>query len=279
MLLLEGKSIAKKLTNEIKDQINLLFEKTKYYPKLSTIFIGGDPASEWYNNSIKKACERVGIEYEIFKYNSIELDKAQELIYRLNNESSVNGILINQPLPDNVKSIPEMIDSDKDIEGITAKNLGKLILKQDTHIPCTPLAVMTLIDEYEINLTGRKICMLGRSDIVGKPLSILLTQRNATVTLCHSKTNNLENEIRSADIVIAAIGKSMFVKGEWIKENAIVIDVGTNYTDNGLVGDVDFDSAKEKASMITPVPGGVGSLTNIILLKNCLDAYIMQNKL
>ncbi|MDH4129978.1 MAG: bifunctional 5,10-methylenetetrahydrofolate dehydrogenase/5,10-methenyltetrahydrofolate cyclohydrolase, partial [Spirochaetota bacterium] len=265
--------------DQIKNKINSLFAKTNCYPRLSTIFIGGDLASDWYNKSIKKACEKVGIEYEIFEYDSIGLDKATDLINRLNNDSKVNGILINQPLPENVKYITEMIDPEKDIEGITAKSLGKLLLNHSTHVPCTPLAVMKLIDEYKINLTGQKICILGRSNIVGKPLSIILTQRNATVTLCHSKTKDLEKEIYSADIVIAAIGKVKFVKGDWIRKDTIVIDVGTNYTDNGLVGDVDFDSAKDKASMITPVPGGVGSLTNVILLSNCLDAFTKQSKL
>ncbi|MDH5681338.1 MAG: bifunctional 5,10-methylene-tetrahydrofolate dehydrogenase/5,10-methylene-tetrahydrofolate cyclohydrolase, partial [Spirochaetota bacterium] len=154
--------------------------------------------------------------------------------------------------------------------------LGRLMLGEKCHLPCTPSAVMTIIEEYKIPLTGQKVCMIGRSNIVGKPLSLLLTHQHATVTLCHSRTADLKGECLSSDIVVAAIGKTRFVKGDWIKPGAVVIDVGTNYTENGLAGDVDFEAAKDIASRITPVPGGVGSLTNAILMKNCLEAYESQ---
>lgn len=276
MQLLEGKALSIRLNDRLIKMVDLLIEKTKAQPKLVTVFIGHDTASEWYNKSIKKACENVGIDYELFEYSSIEFQWAKDLIVRLNQNPDIHGILINQPLPDGFQSIVEMIDPEKDVEGVTAHSLGCLILNQEIHVPCTPQAVMTLIDDYKIDLTGLKVCMLGRSNIVGKPLSIMLTQRNATVTLCHSKTSNLEHEVQSADVVIVAVGKPKFVKKDWIKEGAIVIDVGTNYSGNGLVGDVDFESVKEKVSMITPVPGGVGGLTNIILLKNCVEAFKRQ---
>jgi len=276
MILLEGKEIANRLQERIKEMVVSLSEQAKLTPKLVTLFIGQDTASQWYNKSIKKACEKVGIEYELFEYSTIELDWVTNLLTKLNEDHSTHGILINQPLPETFKPIVEMIHPDKDIEGVTAQNLGHLLLNDDCLVPCTPLAIMTLIDDYKIDLTGLKVCIIGRSNIVGKPLSIMLTHRNATVTLCHSKTKNIAKEVSSADMIIAAVGLPQFVKQDWVKEGAIVIDVGTNYTDAGLVGDVDFNSVKEKASMITPVPGGVGGLTNIILLKNCVEAFMKQ---
>ncbi len=276
MELLEGKPIVKSLNERIKLMIDALAAKTNLLPKLVTIFIGHDTASEWYNKSIKKACDKVGMEYQLYEYSSIEYKWALDLINQLNQDDSVHGILINQPLPEGYQEIIEEMHPDKDIEGVTAQNLGKLLLNKETHVPCTPKAVMTIIDDYRINVDGLKVCIIGRSNIVGKPLSIMLTHRNATVTLCHSKTKNLSAEAHSADLVIAAVGKPKFVQADWVKQDAIVIDVGTNYSDNGLVGDVDFDSVKEKASKITPVPGGVGGLTNIILLKNCVEAFMKQ---
>ena len=278
MELLEGKPIANRLTEEVKTEIETLKTKTGANPKLVTVHIGDDSASEWYNKSIKKGCEKVGIDYELFRHPDINIEEAKALISKLNSDNNIHGILINQPLPKGFHPIVEMIDPLKDIEGVTAQSLGRLLLNEETHIPCTPLAVMTILDEYNIALNGVKVCLIGRSNIVGKPLSILLTQRNATVTLCHSKTKDLENEIKMADMVIAAIGKPKYVKKEWVREGTIVIDVGTNYSESGLVGDVDFDGVKEKASKITPVPGGVGGLTNIILLKNCVEAFMRQKQ-
>ncbi len=276
MELLEGKIIAKRLRERIKNMVTTIVDKSDKRPKLVTIFIGNDPASEWYNKSIKKACDNVGIDYELHEYSTIEYKWAVELIKKLNEDEDVSGILINQPLPAGLKDIVELINPEKDIEGITPKNLGNLLLNKETHIPCTPQAVVTIIDDYKINLAGMKVCILGRSNIVGRPLSIMLSHRDSTVTLCHSKTNNLEKELYSADMVIVAIGRAKFVKKDWIKNGAIVIDVGTNYVNDKLVGDVDFDNVKDKASKITPVPGGVGGLTNIILLKNCVEAFIKQ---
>ncbi len=276
MTLLEGKPIAKRLSDELKFIVESLIETTNTTPKLVTVNLGEDSASEWYNKSIEKACKKVGIQYESYAYTNKSLIEASELIIKLNKEAGVHGILINQPLPKELHGVIELIAPEKDIEGVTAVSLGRLILKQKTHIPCTPLAVMTIIDEYQIDLTGLKVCMLGRSNIVGKPLSILLTERNGTVTLCHSKTKDLEKELLSSDVIVAAIGKAHYVKTEWVKDDAVIIDVGTNYTDDGLTGDVDFESVKEKASMITPVPGGVGSLTNIMLLENCIEAFRQQ---
>ncbi len=276
MTLLEGKPIAKRLSDELKLIVESLIETTNIRPKLVTVNLGDDSASEWYNKSIEKACKKVGIDYELYAQANKSLEEASELISGLNKDESVHGMLINQPLPKELHGVIELMNPEKDIEGSTAVNLGRLILKQKTHIPCTPQAVMTIIDEYKIDLTGLKVCMLGRSNIVGKPLSILLTQRNGTVTLCHSKTRNLEKELLSSDVIVAAIGKAHYVKADWVKNDAIIIDVGTNYTDNGLVGDVDFESVKEKATMITPVPGGVGSLTNVMLLENCVEAFRQQ---
>ncbi|GMT49019.1 MAG: bifunctional protein FolD [bacterium] len=276
MTLLEGKPIAKQLSEKLKIIVERLIETTNTTPKLVAVNLGDDSASEWYNRSIEKACGKVGIDYELYTQENKSLKEASELIKELNNDNSVHGILINQPLPKELHGVIEWIAPEKDIEGATAVNLGRLLLQQKTHIPCTPRAVMTIIDEYHIDLTGLKVCMLGRSNIVGKPLSLLLTERNGTVTLCHSKTKVLEKELLSSDVIVVAIGKAHYVKAEWVKNDAVIIDVGTNYTDNGLVGDVDFESVKEKASMITPVPGGVGSLTNVMLLENCIEAFQQQ---
>ncbi len=276
MQILDGKALAIKLKEEIKQKVQTIIHNKNIYPKLVIICIGDDPASQGYNRSIRKTCENVGINCDLLEYKTLDLEEAKHIIHQLNNDSTVHGILINQPLPNDLSNIVEYIDSKKDVEGVTAKSLGLLLLNQDTLIPCTPKAVIRIIDEYKIDLTGKKVCLIGRSNIVGKPLSILLTQKNATVILCHSKTKDLPNEVYSADVVVAAIGQPSFVKGEWIKEQAIVIDVGTNYTENGLIGDVDFKSAKEKASMITPVPGGIGSLTNIMLMENCFKAILLK---
>lgn len=278
-MLLEGKTIAKRIREELKEKVQSILDKGLKTPKLVTVHIGTDTASEWYNKSIKKACETVGIKYELIAHEDISFTEAVKLIEDLNNNDDIHGILINQPLPDHVSNLPSYLSPLKDIEGVTAGNLGKLMLGEKTHIPCTPLAVMTIVEEYGIDLTGKRVLMLGRSNIVGKPLSLLLTQQNATVTLCHSRTKDLPERIKESEVVVAAIGKSKFVQGDWLQEGSIVLDVGTNYSEDGkLVGDVDFESAEKKAGKITPVPGGVGSLTNVLLLRNCLDAYEDQIK-
>lgn len=274
MVLLEGKSITKRIREELTEKVQSIKDSGLKTPKIVTVHIGTDSASEWYNKSIKKACENVGMGYELIAHKEISFDDAVKLIEELNNNEDIHGILINQPLPDHVQNLPSYLSPLKDIEGVTAANLGKLVLGEKTHIPCTPLAVMTIIEEYKIDLSGKRVLMLGRSNIVGKPLSLLLTQKNATVSLCHSKTKDLPDRIKESEVVVAAIGRAKYLQGDWLQEGAVVLDVGTNYSEDGkLVGDVDFESAEKKADMITPVPGGVGSLTNILLLRNCLDAY------
>ncbi|NLC87315.1 MAG: bifunctional methylenetetrahydrofolate dehydrogenase/methenyltetrahydrofolate cyclohydrolase FolD [Clostridiaceae bacterium] len=282
-IIMDGKELSKKIRAEIKEEVEKL-NKKNIFPKLAVIMVGNDLASKVYVKSKNKACKEVGIEYEEFLLDeNIKMEELLEVIEKLNSRDDIHGILLQSPIPNqlDIYTAFETIDFRKDVDGFNPINIGRLALKRYTFISCTPYGVMKLFEQYKINLKGANVVILGRSNIVGKPLSQCLLNEDATVTICHSKTKNIEEITKNADIVISAIGKPRFVKENMIKKGAVVIDVGINRLEEGLVGDVDFEKVKEKASYITPVPGGVGPMTIAMLLHNVVIAtkYIEKDKM
>jgi methylenetetrahydrofolate dehydrogenase (NADP+)/methenyltetrahydrofolate cyclohydrolase len=269
---LSGKQAAADIKQWCIDEVAELKEKTGSVPNLLVLQYGKDEASKAYVNRIEKNCEKVGIEFE-YKHFSSSPEKFLEKLKSANDDQEITSIMVQQPLPDELKDSIELINPKKDIEGITSASLGKLFAGYETLVPCTAEACMEIIDYYDIPLKGKRAVVVGRSNIVGKPVSILLQQRHATVTMCHSRTKDLSWELKHADIVVAAVGRAEMIKGEMLGEDSIVIDVGTNFVDGKLLGDVDYDSAAEKAAMITPVPGGVGTVTNQVLLRNIVKSF------
>ena len=245
--------------------------------------VGDNPASKVYVKNKSKACNEVGVEYEeYFLDSSITQKELIELIEKLNKDDSVNGILLQSPLPAHldINEAFRKIDYRKDVDGFHPMNVGKLVLGQDTFVSCTPYGIMRLFDEYNIDLCGKNVVILGRSNIVGKPLVQCCLNNNATVTVCHSKTKDVKEAAKNADVLVAAIGKPKFVKADMVKQDAVVVDVGINRLDTGkLVGDVDFENVSKKATYITPVPGGVGPMTVAMLLHNVIKATKQQNGL
>ena len=276
MKLIDGKQIASKIHKDIQAEIQKLSERA---PGLAFILIGNDPASKAYVRMKKKGCEEVGIHSEILKLPEDTSQKALlSEIKRLNSDPNIDGILVQQPLPKHLSKseILEAVDPAKDVDGFHPMNIGRLLLGEEGGFAaCTPLGIMKLINESQVNLEGIQAVILGRSNIVGKPLAALLMQKgvDATVTVAHSKTKNLNEICKSADLLIAAIGRPHFVTSKMVKPGAIVIDVGINRVEDSLVGDVDFKSVKEIASLVTPVPGGVGPMTIAMLLSNTLESY------
>ena len=280
-IIIDGKQVAQKTREQLKKDVEQL-KKEGIIPKLTVIMVGDNPASKVYVKQKSKACNDVGVEYEeYFLDTNTTQEKLLELIDKLNNDKSVNGILLQSPLPTHldISEAFRRIDYRKDVDGFHPMNVGKLVLGQDTFISCTPFGIMRLFEEYKIDLCGKNVVIIGRSNIVGKPLVQCCLNNNATVTICHSKTKDVKEAAKNADVVVAAIGKAKFVKADMIKEGAIVIDVGINRLDTGkLVGDVDFDAVLQKASYITPVPGGVGPMTVAMLMNNVVKAAKQQNK-
>lgn len=278
--IIDGKALAKKIRENLKIECDEL-KKKNINPKLAVIMIGDNPASKVYVRNKSKACKELGIEYEEYLLeDTITQQELNELIKKLNDNKEINGILLQSPTPDhlNINQAFKSITYRKDVDGFTPSSVGKLSIGEDTFISCTPHGVMKMIEEYNIDLTGKDVVILGRSNIVGKPLIQCCLQKNATVTVCHSKTKNIKEHTKRADILIAAIGQAKFVTADMVKENAVVIDVGINRTENGeLVGDVDFEQVKKKASYITPVPGGVGPMTIAMLMNNVIKAAKEQN--
>lgn len=279
-IIIDGKDLAKKIRSNLKNECNKLKEKG-IHPKLAVIMVGDNPASKVYVKNKSKACEDVGIEYEEYL---LEEDTKQEdlikLIKKLNDDNSINGILLQSPIPSNlnINEAFKAITYRKDVDGFTPSSVGKLCIGEDTFISCTPYGVIKMFEEYDIDLTGKDLVILGRSNIVGKPLLQCCLNKNATVTICHSKTKNLKDYTKRADILISAIGKAKFVTKDMVKEGAVVIDVGINRDENGkLVGDVDFENVEHIASYITPVPGGVGPMTIAMLMNNVIKATKEQN--
>lgn len=279
--LINGKEVSFTIKEEIKEEINRLKTEKKTVPGLAVILVGDDQASQIYVRNKKKACEYVGI--KSFQYN-LHRDTSQEkliqLVQDLNKNPGVNGILVQLPLPEHINKrvIIETIFPSKDVDGFHPQNIGSLVSNTCSLVSCTPSGIIELLNRYKIRIEGTNAAIVGRSDIVGKPVAFLLLHRNATVTICHSKTKNIAEVTKKADIVIAAVGKAKFITANMVKHGAVVIDVGINRENNRLVGDVDFNEVAEKASFITPVPGGVGPMTIAMLLKNTLIAYKNEHR-
>ncbi|WP_107855227.1 bifunctional methylenetetrahydrofolate dehydrogenase/methenyltetrahydrofolate cyclohydrolase FolD [Neisseria weaveri] len=274
--LINGKEISQQRLQLVAQQVAERQAAGKRAPCLAVILVGNDPASAVYVRNKKLACEKVGfksLSYELSEDTS--QDKLLSLIDELNTNADVDGILVQLPLPKQIDSqtVLERIVPDKDVDGFHPYNVGRLAVKMPLMRPCTPKGVMTLLESYGIDVVGKKAVVVGASNIVGRPQALELLLARATVTVCHSKTQNLAEEVGSADIVVVGVGIPNFVKGAWIKPGAVVIDVGINRLEDGrLCGDVEFDAAKERAAMITPVPGGVGPMTIATLLENTLQA-------
>jgi methylenetetrahydrofolate dehydrogenase (NADP+)/methenyltetrahydrofolate cyclohydrolase len=274
-ILIDGKSIASKIRGEIAVEVNRL-KSHGIIPGLAVILVGDNSASRVYVSMKEKACRDVGIYSD--EYNLPEETDEKELLHlidRLNKKNEIHGILVQLPLPSHINEskVVEAISPEKDVDGFHPYNVGRLITGKPLFQPCTPYGIMVMLKESGIDLTGKEVVVVGRSNIVGKPVAFMCLQQNATVTLCHSKTRNLPEKIGMADVLIAAVGKPEMIKGEWIKEGAVVIDVGVNRIDGGkLVGDVEFSIASKRASYITPVPGGVGPMTITMLLYNTLQS-------
>lgn len=279
-VIIDGKELAKKIRANLKIECEEL-KKKNINSKLAVIMVGEDPASKVYVRNKSRACEDVGIKYEEYLLDSkITQKELIELIEKLNNDKTINGILLQSPIPSNldINEAFRTISPEKDVDGFNPLNVGKLVLNQDTFVSCTPYGIMKMFEEYDIDLTGKNVVILGRSNIVGKPLIHCCLNKNATVTSCHSKTQNLAQKAKEADVLISAIGKANFVTADMVKDGAVVIDVGINRLDNGkITGDVDFENVKEKASYITPVPGGVGPMTIAMLMNNVIKATRRQN--
>lgn len=280
--IISGKTVSEKLRLEIKDKVSAFVEKQGYAPGLAVVIVGDDAASKVYVRNKHKACLDVGItSYQIeLPFNTTERELLSK-IDELNNDDMVNGILVQLPLPshiDEAKVIDRILPT-KDVDAFHPVNVGKITLGSYDFLPCTPAGIISLLDYYGIDPCGKRCAVVGRSNIVGKPMALLLTERNATVTLCHSRTREIDKICREADIIVVAVGRAEFLKADMVKEGAVVIDVGINRTAEGkLVGDVAFDEVSKIASFITPVPGGVGPMTITTLLKNTLLAAELQIK-
>lgn len=274
-LLIDGKTIAGKIRGEIAVEVNRL-ESQGIKPGLAVVLVGDNPASKVYVSMKEKACRDVGIFSEEYKLPGNTSEKELvDLINSLNVNDDIHGILVQLPLPKHINEskIVEAISPNKDVDGFHPYNVGRLITGKPVFQPCTPYGIMVMLKESGIDLTGKEVVVVGRSNIVGKPVAFMCLQQHATVTLCHSKTRNLPDKIKMADVLIAAVGKPEMIKGDWIKEGAVVIDVGVNRLEDGkLVGDVEFSVASRRASHITPVPGGVGPMTITMLLYNTLQS-------
>lgn len=278
--LIDGKELAKNIRQELKKENDKLKEKG-INAKLAVILVGDDNASKVYIKNKSKACNDVGIEFEeILLDSNTTMDKLLNVIENLNLREDINGILLQSPIPKelNIQEAFEKIDYRKDVDGFNPINVGKLMIGQDGFIPCTPYGIVRMLEEYNIPVEGKNAVVIGRSNIVGKPLSQCLLNKNATVTVCHSRTRDIQNVTRNADILISAVGKLNMVTEDMVKDGAVVIDVGMNRKENGkLAGDVDFENVKEKTSYITPVPGGVGPMTIAMLMNNVIKATKQQN--
>lgn len=276
--LIDGKILSQKIKDALKENVLLFKQKFNRDITLAVIKVGHNPASEVYVRNKLKATEYVGMKSLSFSLEeTVSENDVKKLILTLADDKSVDGILVQLPLPKgmNEKEVMSLIPPEKDVDGFSAENVGKLMLGEKTVVACTPFGVLKMLKSTGVDLTGKHAVVLGRSNIVGKPMAMLLLQENCTVTVCHSKTANLKEITRSADVIVAAIGKPKFVTEDMVKDGAIVIDVGINRTEAGLVGDVDFENVKNKAAYISPVPGGVGPMTIAMLLEN---TYICANR-
>ena len=277
-MILDGKKTSEEITLDLKEEV----EKNNYDITLALILVGNNPASEIYVRNKNIACQKVGIKVKGYNLNEeISEEELLKIIEDNNKDDSVNGILVQMPLPKHIDEIKVInaINPLKDVDGLTVINQGKLMGGLKTIPSATPKGVITLLKKYNIEISGKNVVVVGRSILVGKPLSLLFLQENATVTICHSRTRDLGSVTRQADILVAAIGKPKFFTSEMVKEGAVVVDVGINRVDGKICGDVDFEEVSKKASFITPVPKGVGPMTIASLLENIIDCYKMQKNI
>lgn len=281
-MILDGKELSKKIKTQLKLEVETLKNKTGKTPKLAVVLVGDDPASAIYVKNKKNACKFVGITSEVKVLDkSTTQTELESVLSTLNSDKTVNGILLQLPLPNglNERQALNCIDPQKDVDGLTTVNMGKLLTNEQGLTPCTPTGIMELFNEYNINLDGKHVVIINRSLLVGKPLEQMLLHKNATVTICHSHTKNIESLTKNADIIVTAVGKKNFLTKSMVKKNATIIDVAIVRDENGICGDADFKMLVKKAEFITPVPGGVGPLTIAILLKNTIKAFKNQNNL
>lgn len=280
-MILDGKALSTKVKDRVKQEISNL-PKNDNIPTLAVVLVGDDPASAIYVRNKKRACEYVGIKsVSVTLGQDTTQEKLEQTLNDLNNDKSINGILLQLPLPkglDERKAL-NCIAPEKDVDGLSSVNLGKLITKEVGITPCTPTGVMEFFKEYNIDLTGKNVVIINRSILVGKPLALMMLNANATVTICHSKTQNISEYTKKADVIVTAVGKAKFLTEDMVKDGAVVIDVSIVRTEAGLCGDADYKNIKDKASYITPVPGGVGPMTIAMLMENTLKAYKLQNNI
>ena len=278
--IIDGKVISKQVREEIAAEVLSFKEKHGCAPGLAVVIVGNDPASQVYVRNKKRGCEEVGFYSESYELpENTTQEELLSLVEKLNNDDKIHGILVQLPLPKHLNETEVLlrIKPEKDVDAFHPYNVGKIMIGNHDLLPCTPAGVMVLLERSGIDVCGKKCVVIGRSNIVGKPMAMLLLHANGTVTICHSRTQNLNEICREADILVASIGKPEFVTADMVKEGAVVVDVGINRLDNGkLVGDVAFDEVSQVASMITPVPGGVGPMTITMLLKNTLEAARLQ---
>ena len=274
-IIMNGKELSAEIRSELKKEVNRLKEYN-IIPKLAVIMVGDDKASQIYVRNKSRACDDIGIQYEEYLLPStIEEKELYSIIDKLNKRKDVNGILLQSPIPKhlNIDKAFQRISPEKDVDGFNPINVGKLSLGQDTFVSCTPYGIIKILEKYNINLEGTNAVIVGRSNIVGKPLAQCFLAKHATVTICHSRTKNIEEITQKADIVVVALGKSKFLKENMVKDGAIVIDVGINRDEQGKIsGDADYENLKDKVSYITPVPGGVGPMTITMLMNNVIKA-------
>lgn len=273
----------KKTAAEVREQLRQKVEKLSGKPSIAVIIVGNNPASKVYVSSKHKAAQAIGIESVVIEMDeNVSQQELESKIDDLNADTSINAILVQLPLPKHINSdeIIGKIKPEKDVDGFHPVNVGKLNTGLKPYaVSCTPAGIIRLLETYNIPISGKHAVVIGRSNIVGKPMAALLLSRHATVTICHSRTKNIQDLVKQADIIVAAVGIPNFVQNDWVKDGAVVIDVGINRTSEGkLVGDVDFEAIKEKASFITPVPGGVGPMTIAMLLENTVNLYLEQNE-
>lgn len=267
-MILDGKKVANELKENLFKRIDVL-KKNKKFPCLSIVLVGNNPASQMYSSFLSKTVKKYDLDVRVHEYSENILENELVLeIKKLNEDENVDGILIMMPLPKHIseEKIIDTILPEKDIDGLTTVNIGSIVKNKDCLCPCTPKAVMTILESYKVDIEGKDVVVLGRSAVVGKTLALMLLNKNATVTVCHSKTRNLKDKTLNADILISAIGKPHYVKEDMVKKDAIVIDVGINKLNGKTVGDVDYGKVEKTARAITPVPGGVGSVTTTVVV-------------
>ncbi len=270
MELLDGRKVSQKIF----DSYKTIIKENGYKIRLSVILAGNNPSSEIYVNIKKRKCDYVGISCDIIRFGEDVTEKELlDSISRLNNDSSVSAVMVQIPLPNGIdtRKIIDMIEPEKDVEGLSSYHMGQILIGQEEIIPCTPKGILRLLDEYDIRLEGRRVCIIGYSDIVGKPLGALCLNREATVTHCHIKTKNLTEHTKDADIIMTATGVPGLIKENMVKDGAVIIDIGISREGKKIIGDVDFENVKHKCSYITPVPGGVGPMTVAMLIENCVE--------